>query len=153
MLASSALRSPQSASLGAKLGAFMQQEKETRPGAEVVLRYALSLSAREPSANANLAGILYDRGEPEGAKKHWTAAVEYAPVASRAQRMPQRDRAAVHVDAPLVAPQRAHRLDRHHAERLVDLPEVDVPRLHPRHRQRLPRHRADDHVIELRERH
>src|SRR5215210_15731 len=46
-----------------------------------------------------------------------------------ADRMPERDRAAVHVHLLLVDLQHAHRVDRDRREGLVDLPEVDVARL------------------------
>lgn len=80
MLASAAQRAPKSAAAWASLGAFMQQERALRDGAETVLRYALSRDATEPSANSNLADILYSRGDFVGAKRHWTVAEEWAPA-------------------------------------------------------------------------
>src|SRR5512139_3742785 len=42
------------------------------------------------------------------------------------ERSAERDRAAVHVDALGIDAERARRLQRHHGERLVDLPQIDV---------------------------
>ena len=48
--------------------------------------------------------------------------------AGRAERVAEGDRAAVDVDAVGIDAERARRLQRHHGERLVDLPQVDVAR-------------------------
>jgi hypothetical protein len=57
--------------------------------------------------------------------------------AGRADRVADRDRAAVDVHAVLVEVEHPHRVQGHGGERLVDLPQVDVARLQPRLVERL----------------
>src|SRR3954466_12525327 len=59
--------------------------------------------------------------------------------AGRADRMPERDRAAVDVHAPLVDVEHADAVERDRGERLVDLPQVDVGWLQPGLVERLQR--------------
>ena len=62
--------------------------------------------------------------------------------AGRAERMAERDRAAVDVDPLGIDPEAADRLQRHRGEGLVDLPEVDVADLHAGLGERLARGRG-----------
>jgi hypothetical protein len=61
--------------------------------------------------------------------------------AGRADRVAERDRAAVDVDAVLVDAEQPHRVQRDRGERLVDLPQIDVAGLQPGLVQRLARGR------------
>src|SRR5215211_2864822 len=68
-------------------------------------------------AAAAAAQLVYERAEDARARG--------------ADRVPDRDRAAVDVDALLVDPEHPDRVQRDRGERLVDLPQVDVARLQP----------------------
>src|SRR5581483_11887191 len=66
------------------------------------------------------------RAEAAAAPGQLVAQVHGQPGAGGADRMPQRDRAAVHVDLLRVDREVAHGLDGHGGERLVDLDQVQV---------------------------
>src|SRR3954452_11335082 len=69
-----------------------------------------------------------DRRNPEPAAAPPQLVYERAEDAraGRADRVAERDRAAVHVDLALVDAEHPHRVDRDRRERLVDLEQVDV---------------------------
>src|ERR1700729_2305923 len=92
-------------------------------------------AAGDPSAAIDLddhgvalAATGADRGPPEPAAAAPKLEQERAEDAGAggADRVAERDRAAVDVDLVLVEAEHPHRVERHRRERLIDLPQIDV---------------------------
>src|SRR5919197_714872 len=85
---------------------------------------ARSSTAPRPAA----AGADRGAAEPAAAPAQLVDERADDACAGGTDRVPERDRAPVHVDLVLVDAEHPHRVDRHRRERLVDLPQVDVLR-------------------------
>src|SRR3954454_9944298 len=72
------------------------------------------------------AGADCGHAEPTAAAAQLVHERAEDPGAGRANRMTERNRAAVHVHLRLVEPEHAHRVDCDRRERLVELEQVDV---------------------------